>query len=208
MIDFTVLMPVFNTRPAALLEAIDSLENQSIKQSFNVVIIDDGSTSESTLKALKMLNSNKRIKIYTEAENKGTSVALNKGHRIIESEYIALMGSDDISHQERFLLQVKALEKNPVDVLGSNLFSFKDGDITRTPLFTSNHPAKPTSGNTTGGWLVNHGTVFYKNESVKAVNGYDISKRRAQDVDLWPRMEKRGFTFSNLPHVLYGWRRY
>jgi len=56
-IDFTVLIPVYNTKAAELIEAAFSVHptNQSIKQDYKILIIDDGSTNQDTLKALNFL---------------------------------------------------------------------------------------------------------------------------------------------------------
>lgn len=205
-IDFTVLIPVYNTDPAHLYEAVRSIVNQNIKQDFKILIVDDGSDKIATIKAIESLRSS-RIVIRRFDENQGTSAALNKGHEIIDSEYIAIMGSDDVSHKNRLITQVEFLQSNDVDVCGTDLFSFADDDIFRRPKFKTNHPERPTLVNTKNGWLVNHGTVMYKNRAVKSVGGYDLSKRRGQDVDLWLRMAQAGKTFANIKQELYAWRR-
>lgn len=208
MKDFTVLIPVFNTKPQHLYEAVYSILNQNIKQSFNILLVDDASNNYETIIAINALTKHNRVQMFALTENKGTSGALNKGHELIESEYIAIMGSDDISDRSRLSSQMAFIEKNPmVDVVGTNLFSFYDDDIERNRRFTSKHPLKPTLANTTNGWLVNHGTVIYKNQSVKDVGGYKLPGR-GQDVDLWTRMAQNGKTFANIEPVLYAWRRF
>lgn len=206
MIDFSVLIPVYNTRPEHLLEAVTSVLNQTIKQKYNVVLVDDGSTNQGTLIALQYLRTFPQIKVFTLPENQGTSAALNKGHELIESEYIAIMGADDISHKERFLFQTIYLQKHPyVDVLGCNLSSFLNDDIQRKLKFTSQHPAIPVKGK---GWQTNHGTVIYKNQAVKDLGGYNLQYRRGQDIELWNRMMAAGKVFRNLHDNLYLWRKY
>lgn len=206
MIDFSVLIPVYNTQPEHLLESVTSVLNQSINQKYNVILIDDGSTHKGTLIALQYLRSYHQIKVFTQPENLGTSAALNKGHELIESEYIAVQGSDDISHKDRFKFQCAFLEQNKtVDVLGSNLSCFFNDDIYRRRTFTSSHSPSPVAGK---GWQTNHGTVMYKNQSVKDVGGYDVKLRRCQDVDLWKRMLERKKIFRNINDNLYLWRRF
>ena len=55
---------------------------------------------------------------------------------------------------------------------------------------------------------MNHGTVIYKNQAVKDVGGYDIDKKRGQDVYLWKKMMEAGKKFHNVSDILYYWRRY
>jgi glycosyltransferase involved in cell wall biosynthesis len=207
MVDFTVLIPVFNTDPAHLYEAVRSILNQTIDQKFKIVVVDDGSTQISTITAINALRSS-NIVIRRLDENGGTSVALNHGHACIDSEYIAIMGSDDISDRNRLASQVDFLKKRPdIDVLGTNLFSFKDNDIYRKPTWISKHAETPSLKTSSYGFLVNHGTVMYKNKSVLDVGGYDVKFKRAQDVNLWSRMAKAGKKFANISPVLYAWRR-
>lgn len=207
----TVLIPVFNTEPAALLEAVNSMMNQTIGE-VPILIIDDASTDADTKAMLHYISECfDNVDVWEAKENGGTSKALNKGHELIATEYIAIMGSDDISDPNRLKIQMEFLAKNPqIDVLGTGLFSFYDHDIRRTPLMTKMHnqyPKLTDDKHTAYGWLVNHGTVVYKNKSVKDVGGYKLPGR-AQDVDLWKRMAEAGKKFANIPEVLYAWRRF
>lgn len=204
----SVLIPVFNTKPDALLESVYSILRQDDGVQHDIIIIDDASTDYGTIQAINSLRKNSYpIKILTLEENGGTSVALNKGHRMVETEFVAIQGSDDVSDRSRFRLQIDYLKKNrETDVLGTNLFSFRDQDIRRTPIFTSSHPEKPIVKNTN--WIVNHGTVIYRQEAVLKTGGYNPSFKRAQDVDLWGRMYSKGFVFRNITEVLYAWRHY
>lgn len=214
MLDFAVAIPVFNTKPEQLLEAVYSVINQSIKQDYEIIIIDDCSTDLGIKVILEyfdnkefLFNLNKRkTTILRMQVNGGTSAALNAAHDLIKSDYIAIMGSDDVSHPERFEKQVKHLEKNPqIDVLGTQLFSFYEDDIFRKPLHTTKHPYSAGKGTST--WLVNHGTVIYKNREVQKIGGYDLTKRRAQDIDLFLRLRNAGKIICNIPDVCYAWRR-
>lgn len=211
-IDLTVLMPVYNTKPAHLIESISSIVNQRNVTPFKILIIDDGSTNAETCKAISSLDRMYDLRPFssllrTLESNKGTSHALNEGHKIVDTEYVAIMGSDDISDPNRLSKQIAFLQARPdIDVLGTQLFSFKSDDIHRKPLFTSKHPMYPSSIGS--GWIVNHGTVIYKQEAVMAAGGYDETKRRGQDIDLWQRMFSAGNRFANLQESLYAWRRH
>lgn len=206
--DFTVLIPNYNTPPDQLFEAVYSMLNQSYPKPFKILIVDDGSTRMDTLQALETLKLNPKINVHMMDVNGGTSAVLNKGHELIDSKYIAIMGADDISHKNRIETQVRVLEANPkIDVCGTNLFAFYSDDMLRKSIFTSQHPIKPVPRATNKWWLTNHGTVIYKNESVKKAGGYDLTLRRAQDVDLWRRMYEAKMSFHNCPEILYAWRR-
>lgn len=208
--NLTVLIPVFNTKPDALLESVWSILRQDDGNKHQIILIDDASTDHLTTQAMMSLVNHRQevpIKILTLEENGGTSVALNKGHRMVETEFVAIQGSDDVSDRSRFRMQIDYLKKHPeTDVLGTNLFSFKDQDIRRSSIFVSAHKEKPIPKDSS--WIVNHGTVIYRNQAFIDTGGYNPAFRRAQDVELWGRMYKKGFHFRNCVDVLYAWRHY
>lgn len=211
--ELTVLIPVFNTEPFALMEAAHSIINQNYEHPFKIILIDDASTDPGTKRALKNLelikNPKRPIEVIRMEKNGGTSAALNAGHFAVDTEYVAIMGSDDISDPKRIGLQMDHLKANKkIDVCGTDLFSFKANDIFRKPIYTSNHPQHPTLSNTLNNWLVNHGTVMYKQSAVMDVGGYDPKVRRGQDVELWGRMARAGKVFYNIKVVMYAWRKY
>lgn len=203
----TVLIPVFDTPADYLIEAVYSILRQDDKIEHDIIIIDDASEKHDTLQALKfLLTVSRRIKLLTLSVNSGTAVALNKGHEMAETDFIAIMSSNDTCHSSRFRLQTEYLKAHPdIDVIGTNLYSYKKDDVHRKAIFTSSHRERPlTSSNN---WVVNHGTVIYRKTAVLSVGGYDHRYRRAQDVELWGRMLAAGFKFRNIEKVLYAWRR-
>lgn len=204
MIDFTVLIPVYNTDPVIFQEALDSVLNQSHPSPHPIVIVNDGSSKTGTLRVLIDLQRDPRFHVINHKFNQGTSAALNTGHEYIKSEYIALQGSDDVSLPDRFKKQCAYLQTRPeVDVLGAQLMIFWDNDPKRKSVFTSKHISQPRKT----GYIVNHGTVMYKNQAVKDVGGYDVEFRRAQDINLFNRMITARKKIHNLSEVLYHWRR-
>lgn len=212
MLDFTVVVPVYNTIPEHLLEGVMSIVNQTIEQDYTINIIDDGSTNAETLRMLKYLSKIPKVKVQYLKENVGVAEVLNGFHKSCTNKYIAVCGSDDIQHKDKFKLQVEYLVNNPdVSVLSTQLYGFNDSDIERKPLFKSEHKLEchpKVKGDKRDFWIANHGTVIYKNDDVIAAGGYDPKLRRAQDVDLWKRMYANGCKFRCLQRVLYGWRRF
>lgn len=202
---FTVLIPVYNTPANHLQECWQSIQNQTVKPT-EVIFIDDGSTDSLTIYWLDdMLKSGQAI-VKTLDKNYGVSHALNVGHGICNTEWIALHGSDDVSHKNRFERQLFELSIRPnYDVIGTQLEAFWDSDPKRKRILRTNHKTFPKAAN---GWHVNHGTVIYRNSKVKEIGGYNIELRRGQDIDLFNRMILAGHKFYNLHDILYKWRRY
>ena len=96
----SVIIPVYNTAPY-LRKALDSICNQTLKE-LEIIIIDDGSTDESSLIINEYAQKDSRIHIYQQP-NQGQGVARNLGLSHASGEHIYFMDSDDI-------LQNNALE--------------------------------------------------------------------------------------------------
>lgn len=206
---FSCVIPVYNTRPDHLLEAFYSIINQTLKPD-EIIIIDDGSTKEETKAALRFIDNNFDAILYSLETNGGTSAALNFAHGVAQYDYLAIMGSDDISHPYRFAKQIDFIGKNKdTDILGTGLFAFRDNDPFRRPIFTKSHPDAISihNKNRVSDWVVNHGTVIYSRK-VFSNYSYDKQFRRGQDVNLWRVLLNDGFTFRNIPDTLYSYRRY
>jgi glycosyltransferase involved in cell wall biosynthesis len=214
-IDFTVVLPVFNTLAPALLEAVYSVHPavQTIEQKYRVCIIDDGSTDAMTKRMLDFLAGMPYVDVWPLGENYGTPTALNYAHEHIKTDWIRVMGSDDIAHANALQQQVAQIERSTaagehIDVLGQQLFSFQHSDIARSPRWTSAHPWKYEKPPYHENFYTNHGTAMMRREIVPEVGGYNPKKLRAQDVDLWGRLIAAGKQIRTMPGVLYAWRRF
>lgn len=90
MPEVSVIIPTFN-RASTLVEAVQSVLNQSF-QDFELIIVDDGSTDETTTKLQPYLPFIK----YHFQENRGVSSARNTGIQLASGAYIAFLDSDDL----------------------------------------------------------------------------------------------------------------
>ena len=117
----SVILPVYNESCDFLSKAIESVLNQTF-QDFELIIIDDGSDSNSIEVAVKKYNDG-RVK-YVRKEH-GFIDTLNLGLSISTGQYIARMDSDDIMHPDRLKIQYELMEReNTVTVCGSWMEAF------------------------------------------------------------------------------------
>lgn len=120
----SVIMPVCNTPCECLVEAVQSILNQSYKE-IELIIIDDGSDSK-TKSVLKSFNDN-RIILLSNEHTFGHIYSLNLGLKASSGKYITFVNSDGISLKSRFKKQVEFLENNPeIGVLGSAFSCFSE----------------------------------------------------------------------------------
>lgn len=208
MLRLTTLIPVYNTAPELLCEAVFSMLNQDIQEEHKIILCDDGSDSPKTVAMMQWLVKNFDVSILT-VTHKNTATALNAGHEWVTTPFVAVMGSDDISHPSRLRLQMEHLDQHKeIDVLGANLGAFWNDDIFRLETFNTKHQYIPAPRQPNPFWYVNHGTVIYKQDAVVKVGGYDESIGRGQDINLFVRMKKEGAVIRNLQQKLLFWRRY
>ncbi|MCR5670834.1 MAG: glycosyltransferase [Butyrivibrio sp.] len=88
----SVIVPVYNVEPY-LMECLDSILGQSFS-SFELIIVDDGSTDGSPMICDTYKNTDERIKVIHK-ENGGLSSARNAGLDIALGEYVCFIDSDD-----------------------------------------------------------------------------------------------------------------
>ena len=107
----SVLMPVYNTHPEQLREAIDSILAQTFGD-FEFLILNDCSTDPQVEEVVKSY-SDPRIVYAVNERNLGISGARNRLLGMAKGEYLAVMDHDDISLPERFEKQVAFLDAHP-----------------------------------------------------------------------------------------------
>ena len=104
----SVIIPLYNSAKY-IKETIESALNQKYSE-IEVIIIDDGSTDRSA-EIVKGLNDRRIIYIYQQ--NKGVSLARNKGILASRGKYIALLDHDDLWLPEKLEKQIPILDGNP-----------------------------------------------------------------------------------------------
>ena len=92
ILDVSVVIPVYNTGKI-LLETIDSVLNQTFIE-FEIILVNDGSTDETTLNILNTI-SDSRIKVIHQV-NSGVAIARNQGIKEAKGNYIAFLDHDDL----------------------------------------------------------------------------------------------------------------
>ena len=113
----SVIMPVYNTSQY-LRRSIESVLNQTFKD-FELICINDGSTDNSLQILEEYAITDSRIKIINQ-ENKGQSVARNKGIEKANGNYIMFLDSDDFYHNQALEIMVKAIQESNSDIVGMN----------------------------------------------------------------------------------------
>jgi glycosyltransferase involved in cell wall biosynthesis len=194
----TIVIPCYNDG-LYLRENIKSLQGQTHK-SFEVLVINDGSTDRTTLDILKNLQEAFPplvIKIISQ-KNQGLSTARNRGVREAQTEWIMLLDADDKlapEYLERTLALAKkaGLDYVTTDIKYFGIYSY----ITRSNInFYDQLFANRLTTN----------SLFRK--SVLEAVPFDPGFREGyEDWEFWIRLQSRGYRGDVVHEPLFEYRR-
>lgn len=200
---YSVLMSLYKKEnPEYLRLAIDSMLNQTVAPD-EIVLVEDGPLTAELYAVLDEYPMLHRIKNET---NLGLGLALNVGLKECRNELVARMDTDDCSKPDRCEKQLERfLEKPYLAIVGSHIDEFI-GDtsnvISQRIVPTTSEEiykfAKKRSA-------FNHPVVMYSKTAVLENNGYADLKRN-QDVDLFGRMQFKGYKAENIDEALLWFR--
>ncbi len=94
-VDISVVLPVFNETGHIKQEVdriCESLDRS--KYSYEVVMIDDGSTDDSPIKLAKLAETNENVRLISLTQNKGSGNARRVGSRAAAGEYVVWTDAD------------------------------------------------------------------------------------------------------------------
>lgn len=136
MIKISVIVPVYNAE-RYLIKCINSIMNQSFKESYELILINDGSTdrSEDIIdKKIEEFGNDKIIKV--NQKNGGQGSARNAGIKIARGEFITFVDSDDYIDKEMLKdLYEKVVNENSDLVICDYIEEIDDKKIYKKSLY-------------------------------------------------------------------------
>lgn len=187
MISFTIVIPLYN-KQKSVINTLLSVLNQTY-QSFEVLVIDDGSTDES-VNRVRSLNSN--IIQIIQKPNGGVCSARNAGIQIAKNDYIAFLDADDIWSPDYLEKQVKSItDFNDAAMWGQNFAPIRDSKrellLTGLPegyrgYITDYFKMKRVSD------LFCSSSVVVKKDVFDKVGFFDERIKYSEDLDMWYRI--------------------
>ena len=195
----SVIIPCFNYGQY-VEEAIDSVLNQTF-QDFEIIVVDGGSTDETTITTLKSLEKSKTTIYFREGRHL-VGDNRNFGIEKAKAKYICCIDADDKIKSTYLEKALFILEKYNYDLVSTSAQCFGNStDIWHTMIH-------PTLDGIINGNNISTVAVFSKRiwEKANGYHDYGIGKDHvAEDWDLWVRMAGKGARVINIsePLMLY-----
>lgn len=215
------IMTVRNGRETLL----DTLESVSAQREIDweLIVVDDGSTDE-TLDLLQQFarsHPSHRVEILPTG-GVGRGAALNLAWRAASTGLIANVDADDLYHPTKLAAQYQVLMQRPdVELLSTESHYIGAGeqpnwsaDVNHEPDATAESAAPPEPGAPRSPDVsdvtsllgrfnpVNHSSVMMRRALLEELNGYDESRVRQLDYDLWVRAAAAGKRIHQLNRPL------
>lgn len=124
----TVIVPSYNSQNT-IIKCLDSLSHQTYT-SFDVYVIDDGSTDSTRNMVQKYIESKKNFYLFFK-KNGGPGSARNYGLNITKTSYVTFVDSDDFvscDHLENMMIQFKRHSQADMSICGYYIIN-ENGDI-------------------------------------------------------------------------------
>ncbi len=206
----SVITPVYNCEKF-IEESLDSILPQ-IKENYELIIWDDGSTDNTFDIVARMCGDNNNVSIISLNKNHGCAYCSDHIIKLFAvGKYIAIHDADDISLPHRLERQVDFLEQNNLFCLGGWAEKI---DTEGNSLGTMHYPPKTDYdikmqlANNTCCPMINPSAIFRRDVFLK-LGGYkykDELIKYVQDFELWFNAASNRYTFDNLREELIKYR--
>lgn len=196
--DVTVVVPCFN-QGAFVEDAVVSVFQQTYA-SWEVVVVDDGSTDPDTQAVLAGLDY-PRVRLIRQ-ENQGLSGARNIGIGEARGRYVVPLDADDELAPAFLETLVAALETNP-EAGYAHCYAELFGDVEAIWMPRPFNPYQELLSNSVVGCVV------LRRDAWEQVGGYDETLLEGnEDWDLWLRLLEHGWGQVMVPEALFRYRKH
>lgn len=186
----SVIIPVYNAEES-IVRALESVKNQTSKEAFEIITVNDGSTDQSKNIIENYREENPALSIIViHQENRGVSAARNAAMKMATGAYIAFLDADDEWLPEKTEEQMRFLQSKDfnIDFLATRrvnhqlLFPYKPNDnslaeITFRKLMFRNE-AQPS-------------TVIFTKKILSNTGFFDDEQKYAEDLNFWLKISEQ-----------------
>lgn len=131
----SVVITTYGRDKGMLLQAIESVLNQTYKNMELIVVDDNGTGTELQKKNAEFLSQYPQIHYVTNSKNSGAQFSRNRGILEAEGEYVAFLDDDDIWMPEKIEKQLALLKKHNLDMVFCNGYRIDGNSLNKRKLY-------------------------------------------------------------------------
>lgn len=187
----SVVIPTYK-RPDMIGRAVQSVYNQTYKNIEIIVVDDNGEGTEMQVETAKVMAMFPGVTYLIHEKNKGGSAARNTGWRVAKGSYITFLDDDDELADAKIEKQVAVLdvldEKWGACYTGYHIL-MQNGKVQRSSTCKSGDVYLNALMRTL--FMGSGSNLLLRKSAVDAVNGYDETFARNQDIEFMARVFER-----------------
>lgn len=205
-VKISILVPLWNTPKAFLIDMITSVLNQTY-ENWELCLADGSDEEHGYVGQLCQEYASRaggRIVYHKLEKNEGIAGNTNQCCRLSTGEYIGLFDHDDILHPCALYEYVKAINETGADFLYCDESTFKAGSIDKllTMHFKPDYAPDTLCANN----YICHFSVFARQLLMEDTELFRTSLDGSQDHDMILRLTDRARKVYHIPRLLYYWR--
>ena len=201
----SIVIPAYNAQ-AYLGDTLESALNQTYR-SFEIIVVDDGSTDATAAVAENYRSRGVRVLLQANA---GAAAARNRALLVARGKLVVLLDSDDLWEPDYLETMVQFLDRNPeVSIAFCNSRFFGESKHAGKTYQEVYPPAPPITFAKLAG-QVSHVCLdaILRREVFKRVGMFDERLQAVEDFDLWLRALQAGCRIEPIARVLVHYRRH
>ena len=198
----SIIMPVYNTPRAWLIEALESVRTQWCDR-WELICVNDCSTMDHVATVLQAYaKADPRIRVFNSPQNLGIARATNLGLRAARAEYVTFMDHDDVLEPDAVYFLMRTAKETGAGFIYSDEATTDEkivsiADVKARPTFSYDyylsHP-----------YFVH--MLCVRRDIAYQIGGWDESMAISADVDFVLRILEHVPLVAHAPRVLYRWR--
>lgn len=217
----SIIVPTYNLEHF-IIETLDSITNQETHHTFEVLVVDDGSSDNTVALVRTYCQQHLNVKLLKNNRTKGVSGARNTGVLVAKGEWVAFLDGDDLWKKDNINRKLTAVLTYPkCEIISSGFIDwfYEEGieESVRTDKelspFIKRYPNEfvevddpvPTILNFPK--LIHTGTIIFKRALLGKTSMFNEKYEMGEDRDLWLRLLVLSPTFLYLNEDLLLYRK-
>jgi len=189
----SAVITTYNRDFRFLMEAINSIQNQTYDHIELIVVDDNGIGTEIQKQNSEALQAVDYVKYAANEHNSGAQYSRNKGIELAHGEYIAFLDDDDIWLPTKIEKQVARIQETQAGMVYCNGYIvFENETDNREKIYNKHNLNTPVTfkRELENDYIGTTSQVLIKRECFNKVGYFDLQMPARQDYEMWIRISK------------------